>query len=57
MLRKTAAFGITVGADGTGGFLKMIVIIEKLGSVSVKDSLFKNSDRYKRPKYCKSWRY
>ena len=45
---KNAAFGITVGADGVGGFYKDIVITEKLVSVSVKDSLFKNSDRYKR---------
>ncbi len=45
---RNAAFGITVGADGVGGFYKDIVITEKLGSVSVKDSLFKNSDRYKR---------
>lgn len=45
---KNAAFGITVGADGVGGFYKDVVITEKLGSVSVKDSLFKNSDRYKR---------
>ena len=45
---KNAAFGITVGADGVGGFFKDEVIITKLGSVSVKDSLFKNSDRYKR---------
>ncbi len=45
---KNAAFGITVGADGVGGFYKDIVITEKLGNVSVKDSLFKNSDRYKR---------
>ena len=45
---KNAAFGITVGADGVGGFYKDEVIITKLGTVSVKDSLFKNSDRYKR---------
>ena len=45
---KNAAFGITVGADGVGGFFKDEVIITKLGTVSVKDSLFKNSDRYKR---------
>ncbi len=45
---RNAAFGITVGADGVGGFYKDVVITEKLGSVSVKDSLFKNSDRYKR---------
>ncbi len=45
---KNAAFGIKVGADGVGGFFKDEVVITKLGSVSVKDSLFKNSDRYKR---------
>ncbi|MQP52310.1 MULTISPECIES: hypothetical protein [unclassified Flavobacterium] len=45
---KNAAFGIKVGADGVGGFFKDEVIITKLGNVSVKDSLFKNSDRYKR---------
>ncbi|MQP24143.1 hypothetical protein GFJ94_03590 [Flavobacterium sp. LMO8] len=45
---KNAAFGITVGADGVGGFYKDEVIITKLGAVKVKDSLFKNSDRYKR---------
>jgi len=45
---KNAAFGIKVGADGVGGFFKDEVIITKLGTVSVKDSLFKNSDRYKR---------
>ena len=45
---KNAAFGIKVGADGVGGFFKDEVIITKLGTVAVKDSLFKNSDRYKR---------
>lgn len=45
---KNAAFGLTVGADGVGGFFKDEVIITKLGTVTVKDSLFKNSDRYKR---------
>ncbi|EAZ94483.1 hypothetical protein FBBAL38_12335 [Flavobacteria bacterium BAL38] len=45
---KNAAFGIKVGADGVGGFFKDEVIITKLGNVSVKDSLFKNSDSYKR---------
>ena len=45
---KNAAFGIKVGADGAGGFFKDEVIITKLGTVTVKDSLFKNSDRYKR---------
>ncbi len=45
---KNAAFGITVGADGVGCFFKDEVIITKLGTVKVKDSLFKNSDRYKK---------
>jgi hypothetical protein len=45
---RNAAFGISVGSDGVGGFFKDVVITEKLGTVSVKDSLFKNSDRYKR---------
>ncbi len=45
---KNAAFGLKPGADGVGGFFKDEVIITKLGTVKVKDSLFKNSDRYKR---------
>lgn len=45
---KNSAFGISVGADGQGGYFKDIVVIDTLGYVSVKDSLFKNSDRYKR---------
>ena len=45
---RNNAFGIKVEADGVGGFYKDVVITEKLGNVSVKDSLFKNSDRYKR---------
>ena len=45
---KNAAFGIKVDANGVGGFFKDEVIITKLGTVAVKDSLFKNSDRYKR---------
>lgn len=45
---RNQAFGIKVGEDGVGGFYKDVVITEKLGNVSVKDSLFKNSDRYKR---------
>ncbi|MDP5000473.1 MAG: hypothetical protein NWQ14_06415 [Flavobacterium sp.] len=45
---RNAAFRITVGPDGVGGFFKDEVIITKLGTVAVKDSLFKNSDRYKR---------
>lgn len=45
---KNAAFRITTDATGKGGFFKDIVIIDTLGYVSVKDSLFKDSDRYKR---------
>lgn len=45
---KNAAFRITTDATGQGGFFKDIVIIDTLGYVTVKDSLFKNSDRYKR---------
>ncbi len=50
---KNAAFGISVGADGVGGFFKDVVLIDTLGYVSVKDSLFKNSDRYKNLKELK----
>ncbi|MFD2907755.1 hypothetical protein ACFSX9_03310 [Flavobacterium ardleyense] len=45
---RNAAFGIKADENGVGGFYKDVVITEKLGSVSVKDSLFKNSERYKR---------
>ena len=42
---KNAAFGITTDGTGEGGFFKDIVKIDTLGTVTVKDSLFKNSDR------------
>jgi hypothetical protein len=45
---KNARFNISVGADGVGGYFKDIVLIDTLGTVLVKDSLFKGSDRYKR---------
>lgn len=45
---KNAAFRITTDATGKGGFFKDIVVIDTLGYISAKDSLFKNSDRYKR---------
>ncbi|MGV7108005.1 hypothetical protein [Flavobacterium sp. U410] len=45
---KNAAFRITTDATGKGGFFKDVVVIDTLGYTSVKDSLFKNSDRYKR---------
>ena len=44
---KNAAFGMTVDASGEGGFFKDIVKIDTLGTVTVKDSLFKTTDRYK----------
>jgi hypothetical protein len=45
---KNRAFGITTDATGQGGFFKDIVVIDTLGYVTVKDSLFKNTERYKR---------
>ena len=45
---KNRAFGITTDATGQGGFFKDIVVIDTLGYVSVRDSLFKNTERYKR---------
>ena len=45
---KNARYGISVGADGVGGYFKDIVITKELGQIYVKDSLFKGSDRYKK---------
>ncbi len=42
---RNAAFGLP---NGEGGYYKDIVITKSLGFVSVKDSLFKNTDRYKK---------
>lgn len=42
---RNAAFGLT---NGEGGYFKDIVVTKSLGFKSVKDSLFKNSERYKR---------
>lgn len=50
---KNSAYRLTVGPDGTGGYFKDIVLMDTIGFVSVKDSLFKNSDRYKRLKEVK----
>jgi hypothetical protein len=50
---KNAAFGITTDGTGEGGFFKDIVKIDTLGTVTVKDSLFKNTDRYKNLKQIK----
>lgn len=44
---KNKAFGITTDGTGDGGFFKDIVKIDTLGTVTVKDSLFKNTERYK----------
>lgn len=44
---RNRAFGLTVGPDGTGGYFKDVVITRELGTVSIKDSLFKGSNRYK----------
>jgi hypothetical protein len=45
---RNAAFGITTNASGEGGYFKDIVVTKSLGFKSVKDSLFKDSQRYKR---------
>ncbi len=45
---KNRAFNLTVDATGRGGYFKDVVVIDTLGYVSVKDSLFKDSDRYTR---------
>ena len=47
-VERNRAFGLSVGADGVGGYFKDIVNIKEIGKVSIKDSLFKDSDRYKR---------
>ncbi len=47
-VEKNAAYRLTVGPDGAGGYFKDIVVTKELGRVSIKDSLFKGSDRYKR---------
>ena len=46
--KKNKAFNLTVNEKGEGGFFKDTVIINKIGTVSVKDSLFSGNDRYKR---------
>lgn len=44
---KNKAYNIVTDATGAGGYFKDIVIKDTIGYVSVKDSLFKNNDRYK----------
>lgn len=46
-IEKNSAYGLTVDEKGTGGYFKDIVISKQIGQVSIKDSLFKGSDRYK----------
>jgi hypothetical protein len=47
-VEKNRQYGLSVGADGVGGYFKDIIIVDPIGKVSIKDSLFKDSDRYKR---------
>ncbi|GGD27783.1 hypothetical protein [Flavobacterium orientale] len=47
-IKKNRAFGLSVGSDGVGGYFKDTVKVREIGKVSIKDSLFKDSDRYKR---------
>ena len=42
---RNAAFGL---ANGEGGYFKDVVVTKSLGFKAVKDSLFKDSERYKR---------
>ncbi len=46
-VERNASFRITVDASGTGGYFKDVVVMDTLGFVPVKDSLFKKSTRYK----------
>ncbi|MFN4198942.1 MAG: hypothetical protein ACK4FS_07955, partial [Flavobacterium sp.] len=45
---RNRLFGLSVGPDGVGGYFKDVVETKVIGKISVKDSLFKDSDRYKR---------
>ncbi|WP_339836900.1 hypothetical protein [uncultured Flavobacterium sp.] len=45
---RNAAFRITTDASGKGGYFKDVVVTKSLGFKSVKDSLFKESERFKR---------
>ena len=46
-VEKNQAYRLTVDEKGTGGYFKDVVVTKELGRVSIKDSLFKGSDRYK----------
>lgn len=45
--RKNAAYRITTDATGAGGFFRDTIITTKIGTVPVKDSLFKGTTRYR----------
>jgi len=47
-VERNKQFGLSVGADGVGGYFIDKVLTTKIGEIAVKDSLFKDSDRYKR---------
>lgn len=44
---RNAREGMIIDEKGVGGYFKDVVLTNVLGTVSVKDSLFKNTDRYK----------
>jgi hypothetical protein len=46
-VERNQAYRLTVDEKGTGGYFKDIVVTKELGRVSIKDSLFKGSERYK----------
>jgi hypothetical protein len=46
-VERNQAYRLTVDEKGTGGYFKDVVVTKELGRVSIKDSLFKGSDRYK----------
>ncbi|MDD2986596.1 hypothetical protein [Flavobacterium sp.] len=46
-VEKNQAYRLTVDEKGTGGYFKDVVVTKELGRVSIKDSLFKGSDRYR----------
>lgn len=47
-VERNSREGMVPDENGVGGYFKDVVLTSVLGNVSVKDSLFKTSDRYKR---------
>lgn len=47
-VERNRLFGLSVGPDGAGGYFKDVVETKVIGKILVKDSLFRDSDRYKR---------